>query len=107
MNKWMALIIGQVVILTGAVLGGQMSGNLGLLVGFISIMLALTVFVIFLRKHTALLAVAIGLPFILGIGLYLMLSDTPSEAERTGAVVNRQSTDDVPKDSPAENRRQD
>ena len=61
MNKWMALVIGLLVLFSGAIVGSQLKEPLGLIITFFSLLLTLTVFVLFLRKHTGVLALGVGI----------------------------------------------
>jgi len=78
MNKWIALIIGIVIVVLGCVAGasiGRESRTLGLVVFFAGHLLALLIFIIFLRKHTPVLLAGIMFQVIVLVGLLLAGSD--------------------------------
>jgi len=87
MNRWIALIIGVFVSLFGLIIGGEMIGdrensavvlrtafNWGLLFLYTTQILALIVFLIFLRKDTKVLSIGIGWLFLILIFCILALS---------------------------------
>jgi len=75
MNKWVALIIGIFVLLLGCGVAasiGAESKTAGMLVFLAGHLLALLVFIIFLRKHTSLLLAGIMLQVMVILGLLLL-----------------------------------
>ncbi len=75
MNKWVALIIGIFVLGLGCAVAasiGEESRTAGLVVLLAGHLLALLVFIIFLRKHTPLLLAGIMLQVMVILGLWLV-----------------------------------
>jgi len=93
MNKWIALIIGIFVLGLGCGFGfsiGSEAKTAGMLVFLAGHLLALLVFIIFLRKHTPLLLAGIMLQVMVILGLLLWdpVGVPPGPPERPGAQAD-------------------
>ncbi|NQT19143.1 MAG: hypothetical protein HQ592_05525 [Planctomycetes bacterium] len=85
MNKWLALIIGMFIVVFGLVVSIQLDDtSASLVVLFAGQMLALAVFIIFLRKHTAVLVAGFifQVLIILGLIIVALLDRRPADAAR-------------------------
>ena len=86
MNKWVALIIGILIVVLGCVVLSQIppeSSTVGWIVFFAGHLLALLVFIIFLRKHTPVLLAGIMFQVIVIVGL--LVSDAGPKKDTKGA----------------------
>jgi len=87
MNKWVALIIGIVIVILGCVVGastGPESRTAGLVVFLSAHLLALLVFIIFLRKHPPVLLAGIMFQVIVIAGL-LLAGEGPASKDTKAA----------------------
>ena len=105
MNKWVALIIGMLIVILGCVVAGEIGSEsriAALLVFFVGHLLALVVFIIFLRKHTPALLAGIMFQVIIILGLLVSTDAPPVPSERAMAdpppvrieIVPRDTTDE-------------
>jgi|GEM_PF-6191234 len=86
MNKWVALIIGIFIVVLGCAVASRIppeSRTVGWVVFFAGHLLALLVFIIFLRKHTPVLLAGIMFQVIVIVGL--LLSDAGPQKDTKGA----------------------
>ena len=103
MNKWVALVIGIVIVILGCVAGasiGRESRTVGLVVFFAGHLLALLIFIIFLRKHTPVLLAGIMFQVIVLVGLLLAGSDAFAPQATKGGPARPQQPQQ-PGDAPA------
>jgi len=93
MNKWIALIIGIVIVILGCVAGasiGRESRTVGLVVFFAGHLLALLIFIIFLGKHTPVLLAGIMFQAIVIVGLLLADPDVLAPQATKGGPAHPQ-----------------